>query len=89
MKRVFRFLGKYIFNLLVSIDQLANTILLGSYDETISSRISRAIQAGTAPRWVHWFGWFVDALFWLIQKDHIKKSLEIDEDQRGELWRWY
>jgi hypothetical protein len=89
MKKVFRFIGRYIFNILVSIDQLVNVLMLGSPDETISSRVSRAIKTGNAPKWVIYFGKFIDGLFWLIQRDHIRKSLEVDEDSRGELWRWY
>lgn len=88
MKRFLIGLGRYIFNILVSIDQLANVLLLGSPDETISSRTSRSIKSGNAPMWVIYFGKFIDGLFWLIQRDHIRKSLEVDEDQRGELWEW-
>ena len=35
---------KYIWNLLISIDQLANTIMFGDPDETISSRMGKALR---------------------------------------------
>jgi len=33
--------GRYIMNILISLDQLTNSILLGDPDETISSRLGR------------------------------------------------
>jgi hypothetical protein len=34
-------LGRYLLNVLISLDQLVNSVLLGDPDETISSRIGR------------------------------------------------
>lgn len=64
---------------LLAIDQLANTVLLfghpGTYaDETISARAWRQSREGRPARWV-WFRRFVDALFiwqdaWLLLREH-------------------
>ena len=89
MKKTYRFIGMFIFNILISLDQLANVLLLGSPDETISSRLSRAIKSGNPKKSVRFFAKLVDGLFWVIQKKHIEKSLEVDEDSEGELWKWY
>jgi hypothetical protein len=57
----------YILNLLIAIDQLFNALLLGSADETLSSRAHRAWRDG------RWFGVVFRPLINLIffwQKDH-------------------
>lgn len=65
---------KYIKNILISIDQLANTILFGDPDETISSRVGKNYN-GT---WVH------RAIDWLFswqkkQQGHSEAAIEWDE----------
>jgi len=63
---------RYIWNILISIDQLANTILGGDVDETISSR------AGKRQHRQLWAKW----LCWLLNKmdtNHCQKSIEEDE----------
>lgn len=62
---------KYIWNMLIALDQLANAILLGDPDETISSR---------AAKLQHLRGWWLLGRFleW-IDPDHLAKSLEADE----------
>ncbi|TFE30846.1 hypothetical protein [Cohnella luojiensis] len=64
---------QYVWNLLISIDQLANTLLGGSPDETISSRMGkRAIKGDRLGRLICRF---LD----LFDKGHCKKSIEEDE----------
>jgi hypothetical protein len=89
MIRFLKGFARYIYNLLVSFDQFVNALLLGSPDETISSRTARALLSEKPKWWVKPFAKFVNWLFSAIQVDHIKYSLEIDEDQRGEMWKWY
>ena len=49
---------KYLKNILISIDQLANTLLLGSPDETISSRLGRNYPGSWMEKAVDWlFRW--------------------------------
>ena len=67
-----KIVGKYIINVLISIDQLVNTIFFGDPDETISSRI------GKNPKltFIHRF------LFWglnKIDKNHCINAIEKDE----------
>lgn len=58
-------------NILLALDQLANVLILGSPDETISARSYRMHAAGSK-------GWgyvraFVDALFW-FEPDHTRQA---------------
>lgn len=63
----------YLMNLLISLDQLGNTILGGLPDETISSRAAKAKLSGKK--------WGCVLCKWLdkLDKDHCDKSIEMDE----------
>lgn len=65
---------KYLKNILISIDQLVNTIFGGDPDETISSRLGKNYK-GT------WLERFVDWLFkWQNNPEgHCEGSIEQDE----------
>ena len=65
----------YFWNILISIDQLANTILGGSPDETISSRAGKKEHDQT---WAKWLCKFLNA----IDTNHCSKSIEEDEGDR-------
>jgi len=69
---------RYIINILISIDQLFNTIAGGDPDETISSRLGKYYK-GT------WFEIFVDWLFqWQHKPDgHCEDSIESDEGSQS------
>lgn len=63
---------RYVFNILVALDQLVNTVFGGDPDETISSR-SGKLQDRV---------WWARGLCWLLNKldfDHCKRSVEPDE----------
>jgi len=62
----------YLFNILISIDQLGNTILGGDPDETLSSRMGKRINTCVFCRF---FCWVADK----IDPNHCVKSLEHDE----------
>jgi hypothetical protein len=64
---------RYIWNLLISIDQLANSILGGDPDETISSRMGKRARQGDK------FGIMLCRLLDIFDKGHCKKSIEKDE----------
>ena len=68
---------KYFWNLLIALDQLANTILAGDPDETISSRAAKA-----ARRKKRWGCILCQVLDW-FDKDHCLKSIEDDEGSRA------
>lgn len=63
----------YLINLLIALDQLANAILRGDPDETLSSRAHR-MRAKGQPVW-GWTASVIDALFW-FDKDHCRTSWE-------------
>ena len=62
---------KYIRNILISLDQLLNTLLGGDPDETISSRLGKHYD-GT------WMEKLVNKIF-NKQTDHCSESIEHDE----------
>lgn len=59
-------LKTYIFNILVAVDQLVNTVLAGYPDETLSSRAHRAY---VADKPFKFFRYIINAIFWW-QVDH-------------------
>ena len=65
---------KYIWNILIAVDQLANVLLLGDPDETISSRMGKYAVKGRG-----WIPCQLCKLLNLFHKDHCIKSIEVDE----------
>ena len=62
---------QYLWNILISLDQFANTLLGGDPDETISSRAGKARKGRLGYylcRVLHWF-----------DKGHCQDALELDE----------
>ena len=76
----------YLVNNLLSIDQLANTLLWGEPDETISSRAWRCGVRADKPkkRW-RVARAIIDRIFW-FDKDHCRRSYE-SEIERNHLVR--
>lgn len=67
---------RYAFNLLIAMDQLANTIFAGDPDETISSRAGKAARRGK--RW----GCILCKILHILHTDHCEKSIESDEGRQ-------
>ncbi|WCD56178.1 hypothetical protein [Caulobacter phage KSC] len=65
--------GRYIWNLLIALDQLLNTLLAGNPDETLSSRAHKASLKGKA------WGCILCKLLNFIDKNHCAESVEPDE----------
>lgn len=65
---------RYFWNILISIDQFANTLFNGDPDETISSRIGKKVKNGKR-------GWRYSLCMFLslLDRDHCIKSIEEDE----------
>lgn len=63
---------RYAWNVLISLDQLANTLLGGYPDETLSSRMGKRVDSCKICK-------LMCKLLDLIDKDHCKKSIERDE----------
>ena len=70
----------YFWNILISIDQLVNTLFGGDPDETISSRLGKWAREGENKQGIrkHIFN-FVNFIVEFFEKDHFKKSIEEDE----------
>lgn len=66
---------RYIWNLLISIDQLANTLLGGYPDETISSRMGKSIARNENCPVCH----LLCKILNFFDKNHCEKSIEHDE----------
>lgn len=67
---------RYVWNLLISIDQLANTIFGGYPDETLSSRMGKRVIKKNC-KLCKVICWFLDK----IDKEHCYKSIEYDEGE--------
>ena len=63
----------YLLNLAIAVDQLANTVLAGDPDETLSSRAWRAEQSGQ--RYWGWTRRAIDLLFFW-QSGHCQAAYE-------------
>lgn len=67
---------QYAWNLLISLDQLCNTILGGYPDETMSSRMGKHLAKHDCP-----FCNLLCKCLNLFQKDHCVKAIERDEGE--------
>lgn len=68
---------RYLWNVLISIDQFGNAVTGGDPDETISSRAAKAKERGKT-----WGKLMCKFLAW-FDKGHCAKSLEDDEGKDG------
>ena len=64
---------KYILNILIAIDQLANALINGDPDETISSRAAKSARKGKM--WACVLCKFLDKL----DPNHCERVVELDE----------
>ena len=62
----------YLINLLIAVDQLANSILVGYPDETLSSRAHRMQVQGK------WFGWTARAIDAMFHPGHCKEAYDAE-----------
>lgn len=67
----------YFFNVLIAIDQFLNAILGGDPDETLSSRMGKAIREGRCK-----LCYPICRVLHLFDKNHCKKEIEEDEGER-------
>jgi len=63
---------KYIWNILISIDQFINTLFFGDPDEAISSRIGKRVKDCS-------FCYYTCLVLHILDKNHCIKSIENDE----------
>lgn len=64
---------RYVWNVLISLDQLLNTVLGGDPDETLSSRMGKRARKGDK------LGRYFCAVLDVFDKNHCEKSIERDE----------
>jgi len=78
-----KWLKAYVVNLLLSVDQMANAMLFGSPDETISSRLGRLKKAcnGNIP-WTYPICKCVDFVLDCIDRNHYLEAIETDKPER-------
>lgn len=67
---------RYLINLAIAVDQLANAITGGDPDETLSSRAAKCARRGGK-----WCKRFCRIMHWIDPK-HCDKSIEFDEGTR-------
>lgn len=72
---------KYFWNILISIDQLFNTILFGDPDETISSRLGKWLDL-PKDSWKYKVASVICYFLRKIDSNHCRKSIENDEGER-------
>lgn len=68
-------LKRWFWNILISIDQMANTFLWGDPDETLSSRMGKMVKKGTAGKVEKTLCEVLDK----IDDNHCEESIEHDE----------
>lgn len=71
-----KWLGAYLWNLLIAVDQLLNTMAFGDPDETLSSRLGKASGRCALCR-------AICRLLNRIDARHCEKSIELDEGKNG------
>ena len=83
---------RYLLNVLVALDQLASAILGGDPDETISSRLGKAVR-GDYGRFqaVFWrpVAWLVDLVFLPLDgPEHCRRMIEEEEGKHAIDFDW-
>lgn len=78
------------FNMLLAVDQLGNAVLLGDPDETISSRVGRAMLSKKQKWFVGTLHKFIDGLFHFLfgERNHCINAVEANMQFKKEVWSW-
>ena len=81
---------RWYLNILLGIDDFANSVLGGSPEESISSRTGRAYLSGKAKWFVYPLRHFVDGAAFILakQRNHCVSSVEEVPIQPYEVWSW-
>jgi len=77
-KSIQKYISNYIWNLLISLDQLCNTILGGYPDETMSSRMGKHLVKKNC-----FLCKFICSLLNKIDKNHCIDAIENDEGEQN------
>lgn len=87
-----KFLVQLFFNLGLGVDQLANVLLLGDPDESLSGRLGRAELSGKPKWWVRPLARANDWLWYTLrgEENHCANAVEHEECPGDkELWCWF
>lgn len=86
--KFFGILKRYFGNTFIALDQLANTILAGDPDETISSRLGKLKKThdGKIPEEL-WAAHILDDFLEYVDENHSVDAIEADEGTE-EIWNW-
>ncbi len=77
-------MGKWLLNVLISIDQFGNTIMGGDPDETVSSRLGKMkLKYGGQIPWHHPLARLTDIILDKIDSNHSVDAIEPDEGKEG------
>jgi hypothetical protein len=81
----------YLYNVLLAIDQLGNTLAAGEPDETISSRVGkwklrRLADGEWPPSGWHPLYWLERGLDW-VDPNHVLDAIERDEGEAAVVWK--
>ena len=77
-------IARWPMNILLSLDQLLNSVLGGDPDETVSSRLGRIkVKFGGRIPWTRPVARLTDMVLDWIQKGHSIKAIEKDEGKHG------
>lgn len=68
----------YSWNVIIALDQLANTVAGGDPDETISSRAGKKVRQGHTGPW-RWLCLLLNK----FDRNHCRKNIEDDEGQNA------
>ena len=83
--------NSYIYNVLIALDQMANAILGGHCEETLSSRCGRSYLFERKPLFfVHFLYNIINAI--MINRNHCRDCIEWDKlelIEENEPWHWY
>lgn len=71
---------RYVWNVLIAIDQLGNVLTGGVPDETISSRLGKWKKRTPNPKWYDPRHWLERTLNW-IDPNHAIDAIEYDEGE--------
>ena len=84
-------LRRYVWNVLLSIDQLGNTLAGGEPDETISSRTGkwklRRLQDSKWPPVWHHPGYWLERGLDKLDPGHVLGAIEPDEGEPAVVWK--
>ena len=81
-------LKRYLWNILIALDQVGNALLAGDPDETISSRIGK-VKRGHGGR-IPWKRPLLKLADWAldqVDKDHTLESID-DTEGKDQVWDW-